>query len=248
MRRSPAPVVSTGLATGSHANASILPWLNETAPSLASVTITVSASMASFLPASSIVDSPVSRSASRWLTKSARARSSAAGGRPAYARPSSSPHVTKPSEPSGTMNSWSRLAATARGEWASTSAASARAPGSTVTIARSPPKGRTTVVGVRGAGRVPIHLTPSSASAPRTRSPATSSPSGAATAAERPSRVAPTAVIAPPPGVRRSSAAKRSSPSPGSDSRPTNVRSRNTGVATTRSIKVVREYRGVDSP
>ena len=101
---------------------------------------------------------------------------------------------------------------------------------------------------MRGAGRVPIQVTPSSASAPRTRSPATSSPRGAATAAERPSRAAPTAVIAPPPGVRRSSAANLSSPSPGSDSSPTNVRSRNTGVATTRSIKVVREYRGADSP
>ena len=38
------------------------------------------------------------------------------------------------------------------------SAVSARAPGSIVTIARSPPNGMTTVVGVRGAGRDAIQL------------------------------------------------------------------------------------------
>ena len=85
VRRSPAPVVSTGLETGSHAKLSIAPRLKETAPSSARDTITVSASMASFVPASSIVPAPVSRSASRWLTKRARARSSPVGGRPAFA-------------------------------------------------------------------------------------------------------------------------------------------------------------------
>ena len=52
----------------------------------------------------------------------------------------------------------------------------------------------TAVVGVRGADRVAIASMPSSASVARTTSPATSSPSGAATATERPSRAAPTAV------------------------------------------------------
>src|SRR5262245_22400266 len=72
--------------------------------------------------------------------------------------------------------------------------------------------------------------------------PATSSPSGATTAADIPRRAAATAVIAPPPGDRRSSAANRSSPITGSDSSPTNVRSRKTGVATTRSVTDARGY------
>ena len=83
----------------------------------------------------------------------------------------------------------------------------------------------TTVVGVRCADLVATHSTPSSASIVRTMSPATSSPSGAATAADSPSRAAATAVIAPPRRPQ-SSAANRSSPSSGSDSSPTNVRSR----------------------
>src|SRR5919204_285971 len=94
------------------------------------------------------------------------------------------------------MSTWSRLAATARGEREATSATDARTPGSIVTIARSTPTGRTPVVGVRGATRVAIGSTSSAASAARTISPAMSSPSGAATAAERPRRLAPTAVIA----------------------------------------------------
>src|SRR5438128_3194536 len=75
-------------------------------------------------------------------------------------------------------------------------------------------------------------------------SPATSSPRGAATTADTPRRAAPTAVIAPPPGERKSSAAKRSSPRAGSDSSPTNVRSRKTGVATTSSVTAERGYPG----
>ena len=57
------------------------------------------------------------------------------------------------------------------------------------------------------------------ASAP-IRSPAASSPSGEASAVDSPSRAVPIAVIAPPPGVRTRSPAKRSSPSCGRPSRP----------------------------
>ena len=64
---------------------------------------------------------------------------------------------------------------------------------------------------------------PSAASASRTKRPGRSWPSGAAIPVVRPSRVAPIAVIAPPPGERTMSPAKRSSPGPGSPSRPTNV-------------------------
>ena len=53
----------------------------------------------------------------------------------------------------------SRFIATALGAPAATSAAEARTPGSTVTIARSLPNGSTTVVGVRGATRVAITST-----------------------------------------------------------------------------------------
>ena len=52
------------------------------------------------------------------------------------------------------------LAATARGSSAAMSAARARAPGSTVTIARSSPNGITSVWGVRAA-REPATITPS---------------------------------------------------------------------------------------
>ena len=239
-RRSPAPVVSTGSSTLWAAKAIASLPVKATAPSPASVTTAVSANSARSAPARSTVASPVSRSASRRLLKMACARERSAGGRPANARASSSPHVTKARAPSGTMYSWSRFTATARGALEATSVADERAPGSTVTIARSPPNGMTTVVGVRGAGRVAIQSTPSSARVVRTRSPARSSPSGAATAVETPSRAAPMAVIAPPPGERRSPPANRSSPSAGSDSSPTNVRSRKTGVATTSSVTVVR--------
>ena len=85
-----------------------------------------------------------------------------------------------------------------------------------VTIARSPPKGITIVVGVLGAGRVATHWTPSSASIARTMSPAdvVAERRGDRGRRARAGR-APTAVIAPPPGERRSSAANRSSPSVG---------------------------------
>src|SRR3954466_7119811 len=136
--------------------------------------------------------------------------------------------------PSGTTYSWSRLALTARGARPATSAALERTPGSTVTMARSSPTGMTTVIGVRGQWR-PTTVTPSPPSTSRIRSPARSWPSGEASATVRPSRAAPTAVIAPPPGERSRSPAKRSSPSPGSASRPTKVMSRNAGTATTTS-------------
>src|SRR5829696_3248912 len=132
------------------------------------------------------------------------------------------------------MSSCSRLAATARGSSSATSAARELAPGSTVTIARSSPNGITSVCGVREPRR-PETVTPSCSSSPRTNSPARSSPSGATSVVRSPSRVAATAVIAPPPGERSRSPAKRSSPSAGSASSPTTVRSRNDGVAMTRS-------------
>ena len=124
--------------------------------------------------------------------------------------------------PSGTMSICSSVAATARGESGSRSAARARTPGSTVTIERSPPTGMTIVVGVRLPRGSPM-ITPSASSSRRTNWPARSSPSGATSAVLSPRRRAPTAVIAPPPGERSMSPAKRSSPGPGSASSPTNV-------------------------
>jgi hypothetical protein len=91
-----------------------------------------------------------------------------------------------------------------------------------VTIERSPATGITTVVGVREPRGSPTAM-PSSVSARRTNRPARSSPSGATSAVVSPSRQAPIAVIAPPPGERSMSPAKRSSPGPGSASSPTNV-------------------------
>src|SRR5207244_2418312 len=61
-----------------------------------------------------------------------------------------------------------------------------------------------------------------------------------------PSRAAATTVIAPPPGDLSRSPAKRSSPGPGSASSPTNVRSRNAGVVTARSMLTVGERTGSD--
>src|SRR3954466_13699710 len=92
----------------------------------------------------------------------------------------------------------------------------------------------TAVTGVRGQ-RGPTSWTPSSSIMGAIRSPAESCPSGEASAVASPSRAAPIAVIAPPPGVRTRSPAKRSSPSAGSPSRPTNVMSRKAGTTTTTS-------------
>src|SRR4051812_40777468 len=108
-------------------------------------------------------------------------------------------------------------------------------PGSTVTIVRCCPTGITTVSGVRFV-RKPATTTPSRSTSRRTYWPATSSPTGATSAVSRPRRAAATAVIAPPPGERMSSPAKRSSPGAGSPSSPTKVRSRKAGVVTASSM------------
>src|SRR5215210_5096825 len=84
--------------------------------------------------------------------------------------------------------------------------------------------------------RKPATTTPSRSTSRRTYSPPRSSPMGATRAVSRPSRAAATAVIAPPPGERMSSPAKRSSPGAGSASRPTKVRSRKAGVVTASSM------------
>src|SRR4051812_11142045 len=76
------------------------------------------------------------------------------------------------------------------------------------------------------------------------RSPAASWPSGDASAVESPSRAVPIAVIAPPPGVRTRSPAKRSSPSCGRPSRPTNVMSMKAGTATTTSTLMAQTLSG----
>src|SRR4051794_29116223 len=123
---------------------------------------------------------------------------------------------------------------TARGASAATSAARARTPGSKVTIARCPSSGSTIVTGVRAHG-APTTATPSSWSTSRIMPPAGSGAIGEASATESPSRAAPMAVIAPPPGERTRSPAKRSSPSRGSASRPTKVMSMNAGTAMTTS-------------
>src|SRR5215212_8900369 len=132
-------------------------------------------------------------------------------------------------------SSWSRLAATATGVSAATSAARARMPGSTVTMARSWPTGMITVSGVR-LTRKPATTTPSRSTSRRTYCPPRSSPMGATSAVSRPRRAAATAVMAPPPGERMSSPAKRSSPGAGSPSSPTKVRSRKAGVVTASSM------------
>jgi hypothetical protein len=87
-----------------------------------------------------------------------------------------------------------------------------------------------TVTGVRSTSR-PSQRTPSSASIERSIMPTPSSPSGDTSELDRPSRAAPIAVIAPPPGERRKSSASRSSPGAGMRSSPTSVRSRNAGSA-----------------
>ena len=228
MRRSPAPVVSTGLATGSHANASILPWLNETAPSPASVTITVSATWASLLPASSIVDLPVSRSASRWLTNSSASP---------FERDRRSPCV----RPSVVVAARREAERVIRHDEQLIEARCHCSGGVGEHVRSQCPS-----AGIDGHHR-PVAAEGQDHRGRRARSGPRPDPGDALVRqrapdeiaghilAQRscdggrgPSRAAPTAVIAPPPGVRRSSAAKRSSPSPGSDSRPTNVRSRNT--------------------
>src|SRR4051794_4189012 len=101
-------------------------------------------------------------------------------------------------------------------------------------MARSPLIGMTIVTGVRGQVG-PTSWTLSSSSVSRIMSPAGSPPSGEASAVDRPSRAVPIAVIAPPPGERTRSPAKRSSPSPGNPSRPTKVMSRKAGTETTTS-------------
>ena len=144
--------------------------------------------------------------------------------------------------PSGTRWSCSRLPATApAGRCGWTSLARARAPGSTVTMARSSPHGSTIVCAIRVVVPPPTTI-PSPSSSARTKRPGTSSPSGETSAVRSPSRAAATAVIAPPPGERTRSPANFSSPRLGSPSSPTAVRSRKAGTVTMRSIGDARPY------
>src|SRR3954454_17606652 len=200
------------------------------------VTTTVSIHPASASAAPCAVSVAVNTHASCALRNSARAPTFLGGSLPANARASSSPQVRYARTPLGTRSSWSRFAAIATGVSAATSLARARMPGSTVTIVRSSPTGMITVSGVRLV-RKPAAATPSRSISRRTYSPPRSSPTGATSAVSIPSRAAATAVIAPPPGERTSSPAKRSSPGAGSDSSPTNVMSRKAGVATARSTR-----------
>jgi len=90
--RSPAPVVSTAFM-GKPGACTSVPPTDAIAPSGPSVTITISTSSPSCVAASSVEPAPVSISASRRLTNSARARWRSRGGWPANARASSSPQV-----------------------------------------------------------------------------------------------------------------------------------------------------------
>jgi len=85
--------VSSGVALIAGAKM-LRPSTTAIAPRSPSVTMTRSALRASTAAAASTSSSSVSVSASRWLTNSARAPASLAGGRRAKARASSSPQVT----------------------------------------------------------------------------------------------------------------------------------------------------------
>src|SRR3954469_8738431 len=210
------------------------PSTTATAPRSPTPTIATGTVRARISAAASGVSAPVSTMLSRLSISRPAARSRSLGRRPANARASSSPTLTYARAPEGTTSSWLKPATTAVGASAATSAARARAPGSYVTIARWPSSGSTIVTGVRVHG-VPTICTPSASISSRIISPAGSAAIGEASATLSPSRAAPIAVIAPPPGERTRSPAKRSSPSRGSASRPTKVMSRNAGTATTTS-------------
>src|SRR3954470_2391078 len=210
------------------------PSTTATAPRSPTPTIATGTVRPRISAAASGVSAPVSTRLSRRSISRPAARSRSFGRRPANARASSSPTLTYARAPLGTTSSWLNPATTAVGASAATSAARARAPGSYVTIARWPSSGSTIVTGVRVHG-VPTICTPSASISSRIISPAGSRAIGDASATLSPSRAAPIAVIAPPPGERTRSPAKRSSPSRGSASRPTKVMSRNAGTATTTS-------------